>query len=78
MDISVIMRSFTSDNSFLKEAFNLSLKPSNFAPGLIPRGKLSVAPPIFPSDIPVGLSKRTLGFFGSWFFAIEEQGFYGG
>ena len=39
MDISQIMRSFASDNLFLKEAFALSIKPLNFAPGLIQRAE---------------------------------------
>ena len=52
MEISSIMRSFISDNLFLKEAFALSVKPLNFAPGLIPRAELIAVLPIFTADIP--------------------------
>ena len=56
------MRSFTSDNSFLKEAFALSLKPLNFASGLISRAEWIAVPQMFAADIPVGSSKKNLKF----------------
>ena len=41
---SSIITIFTSDNFFLKPAFILLLKSSNFTPGLIPRPEWTVAP----------------------------------
>ena len=62
IDISLIVRSFTSDNWFLKDTFNLSLKWSNFTSGLIDRAEWIIVPPIFTGGVPVGPSKRTVGF----------------
>ena len=53
MDISSIMRSFTSDNLFLKNTFTSSLKPLHFARGLIPRAESIVVPPMFTTDISI-------------------------
>ena len=35
VDISLIMKSFHSENSFLKDVFTFLLKPLKFDPGLI-------------------------------------------
>ena len=37
IESSSIINNFTSDNLFLKSTWDLSFKPSNFVPGLIPR-----------------------------------------
>ena len=63
IDSSSIVKNVTSDNLFFIAALDLSFKPSKLIPGLIPRPKWMVFPPIFTADIPVGPSKRTLGFF---------------
>ena len=65
IDSSWIIKSFTSDNLFLKAALDSSFKSSNLIPGLIPRREWMVVPPISTADIPIGPSKRTLGFSGS-------------
>ena len=65
MESSLIIKKFTSDNLFLNVALDLSFKPDNFIPGLIPRREWMVVPPIFTADIPAGPSRRTLGFYGS-------------
>ena len=57
-----MIKSFTTDNLFLKAASDLSFKPSRFVLGLIPRSEPMVVPPIFTAGIPVGSSKRTLDF----------------
>ena len=62
MDISYVTRCSTSDIFLLKETFALSLKPLKFAPVLILRAKLIAVPPIFPTDIPFGPSKRTVHY----------------
>ena len=41
-------------------------KPSDIFPCSVPRSEWIVVPPTFTADIPVGPSKRTLGFPGSY------------
>ena len=65
IESSSIIKNFISDSLFLKAVLDLSFKPTNFIPGLIPRPEWMVVPPIFTTDIPVGPSKRILGFSGS-------------
>ena len=45
IESSSIITNFTSDSLFLKAALDLSFKPSNFIPGLIPRPEWMVVPP---------------------------------
>lgn len=52
-------------NSTFKATLDLSIRPSNFDPGLIPKPEWIVVPPISNTDIPVGSSKKTLGYSGT-------------
>ena len=65
IESSSIINNFTSDNLFFKAALDFPFKPCNFFHGLIARQERMVGPPIFTADIPVGPSKKTLGFSGS-------------
>ena len=65
IESSSIINNFTSDNVFFKATLDLLFKPSNFVPSLIARPEWMVGPPIFSADVPVGPSKKTLGFSGS-------------
>lgn len=73
MDILLILRSFTSDNLFLKTTFDLILEPFNFDHGLVPRVECVVVPALFTADLLLGPNKRTLSF--SAFFLIKDQSF---
>lgn len=67
-----MMRSSTSDNVFLKEAFVLPLKPLNFVFSLFIRAELVVVPLVFTA------SKRALSFSDFTFSGSlrnEEQRF---
>ena len=55
IESSSVIKSLTSDNLFFKAALYLSIKPSNFVPGVN-------AAPAFTADIPSGPSKRSLSF----------------
>ena len=55
-----IISNFTSDNLFFKLALDLSFKPSNFIPGLIPKPEWMVVLPMLNDHIHVAPSKRTL------------------
>ena len=68
---SSIIKSFTSDNLFLKKSLDLEFKPSSFVPGLIPRPKQMVVSPIFTTDIPAGPSKKRSQFL--WDFTTLMQ-----
>ena len=59
-----IMKSLTSNNLFLRDAFALSLKSLNFGPGLVPRAEQIVVRPTINADIAVSLSKNALEFSG--------------
>ena len=65
IESSSIIKNFTSNNLFLKAALDMIFRPSNFVPGLIPRPEWMVVPPKFNADIPLGPSKRALGFSGT-------------
>ena len=56
---------FTSDKSFVKLIFIISLNPSNLTPGFIPRPEWVVAPPIFKADMSFGSKRRIHGLSGS-------------
>ena len=58
IESSSIINNFTSDNLFLKSTLDLSFKPSNFVPGLIPRPEWMVVLFIFTNDFTVGPSKK--------------------
>ena len=62
IESSYIIKKFTIDNLFFKEALELLFKLSNFVPvpGLISKSEWMVT-----GGIIVGLSRRTLGFSGS-------------
>ena len=55
---SSIINNFSSNKLFLKGALVLSFKPSNFVPG----PEIILRPELMVADIPVGPSKKTLGF----------------
>ena len=50
---------------YLYLPLDLSFKPSNYVSDLIPRPNWMVVVPIFTPYIPIGPSKKTLGFSGS-------------
>ena len=62
---SSVINYFTFDNLILRTELDMSIKPINFVPGLIPRSEWMLVPPIFTADIPAGSSKRALRFSGS-------------
>lgn len=75
MNISSIIRSFTCNDLYFKEALSLFLKPLNFAFALIPQTEWVDFPWMFSANIPVTPNKRSLGFSKFFFLAIEEQDF---